>query len=920
MFASTTQKTSNIDYSTLENSPYSSSSSSPKSDSGGSPSSINNRIENLEAQCRPSLRQLATKEATNSGISPENVETLLDTIDETHRDDIPQQAQQLLDTHLAHNPVLIGTAIKYINAQLMIINAAENQIGSHLHATEQKIEHSLRTLHRSLSRSKSSVKEKLTHMKASPVITGHPTHLNKPETVHKLLNEILEVNNTIHLDEFCQNLWEGLGHREQRPSVQEEAQHYAPYLRNMIDSSHRIQKQMDTALQKFNHPKTTTPLIEIGSWVAGDRDGNPNINAQTLRDVVINNSKQAFAFYHQKLREDGSLSTLSKKIAQDQDLSQANSLYSLGIVLKNAGLLRELKEIRKTLSNTEHMLTGSEEYRPDQPVYNNPAEFEEALQDLKTPGTEDKIERLCIDVQGKGFYGASTDIRQNSAMNEKTVDHLLRASDIHPDYSSLNEDERCKVLLDVLNQPEKLNPNKKREEAPPAIRNELELIHTYKDIQDTFGEKALKNCITANTETPSDMLEVILLLTQAGLVNKDGIKMNVIPLIETVPDLENGPHILGQIVQIPWYKEQLAKSDNTQHVMVGYSDSTRLDGPLPSAWSVHAAIHNIQKTLEPHGINLHIFHGRGGTEARGSGHSYEQDIQYLDGNSLSRGFRQTEQGEEIPNKFGNRQLSEANLIDMLGTAINTSAQGEDQHIQTYRPVMEELKTHARDAYHNLYNDKDLVPFLRNTTPIDYVKLSNAGSRPASRKQTNSNKEYLENIRAIPWAAAWYQSGNMMPAYYGIGHALKTYCTEGKPNGAINPEKLDTLKTMYNTWPFFKNLVDRTDLALHKSNMSLAEKYAELDPPSQHVFENIKREFHNTEDMLAQIKQPTDEPRTQRIKSSINARIELRNWIQTLQIGLLKAVRESGNGPKAEKLKPLLVQTMQANANSIGRFG
>lgn len=927
MFAPKIQQRLNTD--TTQNQEIHSSSSerslssnrSSSSSSIGS-SSINRGIEIIESQCRPSLRKLAKQEAGQLGISPHDAETLLNTIDETHRDLVPEQAQQLHTTHLHQNPNMLSIAVKYINAQLMIMNAVENQLASQQHNPEEKLENSLHTLDRSLSlnRSNSSVSEKLSRMKASPVITGHPTHLNKPETVQKLLNQMLDIHKTENLDQFCQNLWEGLGHREQRPSVQEEAQHYAPYLRNMIDSSHKIQKQVNTTLQKLKHPKTTTPLIEIGSWVAGDRDGNPNINAKTLRDVVINNSKQAFAFYDKKLRDDGTLFVRSKQIGETQDISQVNSLYDLDIAFKNAGLPKELKTIRQTLRNTLHMLTDSHEHQADQPVYNNPAEFEAALKNLTTPELADKIDRLCIDIQGKGFYGASTDIRQNSAMNEKTVGHLLRLSGIHPDYASLSEEARCKVLLDVLNKPENFRLNEQGDDVPSAIRNELELIHTYKTIQDTFGEKALKNCITANTETASDMLEVIVLMKQAGLVDKDGLKMNIMPLIETVPDLENGPKILDTMLQIPWYKEQLSKGDNTQHVMVGYSDSCRLDGPLASTWSVHAGIHNIQQTLEKHGIKLHVFHGRGGTEARGSGHSYEQDIQYLDGNSLAEGFRQTEQGEEVPAKFGNRQLSEANLIDMLGTAISTSAQGKDQHIQTYSPVMDELKTRARNAYHSLYNDKDLVPFFRNTTPIDYVKLSNAGSRPASRKQTNTNKEYLENIRAIPWAAAWYQSGSMMPAYYGMGHALKTYCTEDMPSEAINPEKLNTLKTMYETWPFFKNLVDRTDLALHKANIPLAQKYAELDPPTQHIFENIKQEFHTTEEMISLIKPQTDAPRTAHIKKSISARQELRDWIQTLQIGLLKAVQEAGNGPKAEQLKPLLVQTMQANANSVGRFG
>ena len=850
-------------------------------------------LNNLETLCQPALKQLAIREAHTEGIDTTQLHTLLEAIENTPKSDISTQAKTLLNTHLHSNPKLIGLLIKYINAQLMIMNAAENQIAANqiTQQSQQHLEHSIRRL---------SSSEKLQRLKASPVITGHPTHLNKPETVHKLLNQILEVNDTIHLDEFCQNIWEGLGHREERPSVQQEAQHYAPYLAHMIESSHSIQKQVQRTLSKLNQPTHTNPMIEIGSWVAGDRDGNPNITAQTLRDVISHNSQQVFGFYQRKLRDDS----------------------NLGKTLNQQGQSHALSRIRNTLKNTEWMLTGNPQYQSNQAVYNNPSDFENDLQThLKHNGTHDKIERLCTDVRGKGFYGATTDIRQNSAMNEKTVMHLLSKSGVHSNYLSLDEEQRCQVLQHVLNHhtPLHITQHSDSDSLPPAIQNEFELINTYKSIQDKFGDKALKNCITANTENASDMLEVMVLLQHAGLAGPDGLKMNIMPLIETVPDLENASKILDQVIQVPWYKAQLTQTGNTQHVMVGYSDSNRLDGPLPSAWAVHVGIQNMMDTMNAQGIDLHVFHGRGGTEARGSGHSYQQDIAYLDGNSLSEGIRQTEQGEEIPAKFGNRKLSTANLTDMLTSTIQTHARGKDQHIAHYTPVMEALSQTARQTYQTLYNDKDLVPFFKNTTPIEFVKHSNAGSRPASRKKPANNQEFLENMRAIPWAAAWYQSGNMMPAYYGIGSALKQYCEQGVPTGCINPTHLETLKTMYQDWPFFKNLIDRTDLALHKANMPLAKQYAELDPPTQHLFHNIAHEFDTTQHMIEHLK-TDDEPRTTSVKEGITARGTLRNWAQTLQIGLLKSLHTAGQGLAAENLQPLLVQTMQANANSIGRFG
>jgi len=252
----------------------------------------------------------------------------------------------------------------------------------------------------------------------------------------------------------------------------------------------------------------------------------------------------------------------------------------------------------------------------------------------------------------------------------------------------------------------------------PEFEREIGLIKSYKTIHDTYGPQALKNCITANTETMSDMLEVMLLLKYAGLADEHGIKMNVVPLIETVRDLHNGPDILNSMLNHPWYRQALKSSGNQQQIMVGYSDSNRLDGPLASSWAVYEGTAKMQEVANQNKINLHVFHGRGGTEARGSGDSYAQEIRSSNGASLVTGMRQTEQGEEVPAKFGTETMSKSNLADMVGSTLETMSKGTDQGLVKYTSTMEKLAQHARESYANLYSDPELPRFFRAAPPLN----------------------------------------------------------------------------------------------------------------------------------------------------------------------------------------------------------
>lgn len=756
-----------------------------------------------------------------------------------------------------------------------------------------------------------------------PVITGHPTSLNKPEALQSALKRVGSMDaSPSNIEELCKAVWAGQGHRETKPTVQQEAKHFQPMVKELLSSSHRIQKFLYRSAEEQGLSAPRKNLFELGNWVAGDRDGNPTIRAEDLVKVVSQYSEVAFEFY---------LNKLEGKVLENGDIKPS----SLSTLLKAAGQGEYLDKLVQQLRNTNHRLNHPESFNPESPSFNNAQEFEEALQHINLSAldledqsrAESKLLRLSQDIKTMGFFGTTTDIRQNSSMNEKTVAEILKQRGVHDDYISLPEEARCDVLLNTLNNTNATNGPLKTNAGGPEFQSEMALIQAYKNIQQDYGQGALKNCITANSESASDMLEVMLLLKEAGLIGQQGMHMNVMPLIETVDDLKNAQPMLAQVLNIPWYVQKLPQADpnnpaspQVQHVMVGYSDSNRLDGPLASSWAVHKAVASLTDLAKEHGLLLQVFHGRGGTEARGSGHSYEQDIDYLNGDSLAMGLRQTEQGEEVPLKFGNRVLSEANLMDMLGSTLNAASKGRDIGVQQYQPIMDSLASTANAHYKTLYGHPQLVEFFKSTTPIQYMGLSNAGSRPASRKVPGNDQEYLAQMRAIPWTAAWYQSGSMMPAYFGTGTALAQHVSLNAWDGTMNKGKLQELQTMYKKWPFFRNFVDRTDMALHKSDIGMARQYANLNPSTLPVFERIESEHQLTRNMIDHIKGNSTTPQELQVKQAVDERFPLRRMAQHAQVELLRAFNKPRGVDATDSLKPLLVMSMQANANGVGRFG
>ena len=740
----------------------------------------------------------------------------------------------------------------------------------------------------------------------SPVFTAHPTQLNRPESIQQLLNELPKVmNGELSASEFSVQLWNKAGRRETKPTVLDEAKVMKNPLDNTLNSMRKAHKEVRTTLSEENRPQIEKSLIRVGNWIGGDRDGNPNITPKVLTNIVKALSKSAFENY-------------ATKLGSQKD----SKLGSLPYLLIKAGHADLLGQLRNRLQATENYLTNDVDM-PSTLRYTSAQEFTDHLSQLsqldlsKLPVGQqyqlrNKLEQIKLSVDAMGFHGANTDIRQNSEMNQKTVGALLESSGQAAGlYQQMNEDQRVDVLMKFLNDEPNHQLSKQATSSDESTQKEIDFLDCYKDIQDKFGSNALKNIITANTESLSDMLEVCVMLKYAGLAESGQLRMNVVPLIETVPDLKNANSLMASLLDTSWYSDRVKSGDGVQQVMLGYSDSMRSNGVTSAAWEVYKNTSSLQTIAEERGFKMYAFHGRGGTEARGSGQTYQDEIQYLDGASLESGLRQTEQGEEVVNKFGNPMLSDHNLSNMLTAALDQSSTGKDKLLTKYGPTMEALSDSADTHYCKLYDDPKLADFLKTTTPLEYVGLSNAGSRPSSRKAGLEGKEYLAKLRAIPYTAAWYQSGSLAPAYFGLGTALRSYYDTPNTVPGDTPSKRAThLQDMYKEWPFFKNLIDRSDNALQKADMTTAKLYANILPGGDKaIFNLLEYEYNNTQEMIQLIKGARTE--------SGPATMPQRQLAHGMQAALLKAKVDQ---PGMEISDELIALSMQAVGNALGRFG
>jgi phosphoenolpyruvate carboxylase len=781
----------------------------------------------------------------------------------------------------------------------------------------------------------------------SPVLTAHPTEVQRKSILdcQLIISNLLSDRDRMDMtpEELAYNeetlrrfvliLWDTRMLRYSKLKVQDEIKNGLTFyghtfLREIPQLYANLEKQLEQQYGKsFNVP----PLLRVGSWIGGDRDGNPFVTAEVMSDAAKRHSAVALEFYLAETNLLGIRLSLSSRVVEvtdalkkfaeqspDKSPSRDDEPYRRSLM---AIYSRLVATAEKLAHRVEHLRQVDENAVP----YPDPQSFIADLDILIDSLNHHHAVYLARGRLGNlrraaevfGFHLAPLDMRQHSGVHEQVVSELLAVAG-NSDYLQLDELARRKVLLAALQQGKKLAAD--LEKFSDTAQGELRIMQAAADIHLSFGRSALPNYIISMTKGVSDMLEVALLVQQSGLLGlqdtgaEPALHLNIIPLFETIDDLRDSSKIMDELFSIPFYRDLLKSRGNTQEVMLGYSDSNKDGGYLTANWELYKAEIDLVQVFEKHGIELRLFHGRGGSVGRGGGPSYEA-IRAQPPGSVNAQIRITEQGEVISSKYSNPEIGRRNLETLIAATMEATLlhhHGDDSTMPEYHRIMEELSQDAIAAYRKLvYETPGFTDYFFAATPIGEIAGLNIGSRPSARKATNR----IEDLRAIPWVFSWSNSRVILPGWYGFGSAVDKYLERHGPAG------LKQLQAMNKNWAFFRGLLSNMDMVLSKTDMGIASRYAQLVADVQireQIFGMIETEWERTTAQLLAITKSTtllaDNPTMAR---SLNTRLPYIDPLNHLQVMLLERTRA---GESDEKLRRALQITINGIAAGLRNSG
>ncbi|MGT2910596.1 phosphoenolpyruvate carboxylase [Streptococcus cameli] len=708
---------------------------------------------------------------------------------------------------------------------------------------------------------------------------------------------------------------------------------------------------------------TNPTPITMGMWIGGDRDGNPFVTAETLRlsatiqsEVIVNYYIEKVSELYQTFSLSTTLTGISPEVEQLAELSEDQSIYrenepyrkafsyilsklvqtliELGTPQAETNILDHLTDAKAfdNISTTENsasivarflqnrLSTASTEAKETiQMSYRTAQEFKNDLliiqQSLVENGgqallTGDFNELLqAVDVFG--FYLASIDMRQDSSIQEACVAELLKSANIISDYSALSEEEKCRILIQQLeNDPRPLSAPHLEKSA--LLEKELAIYQVARELKDRLGDQVIKQHIISHTESVSDMFELAIMLKEVGLVTKDKARVQIVPLFETIEDLENSRGIMTEYLNYDLVKKWLATNDFYQEIMLGYSDSNKDGGYLASGWTLYKAQNDLTRIGRENGVKITFFHGRGGTVGRGGGPSYDAITSQPFG-SINDRIRVTEQGEVIGNKYGNKDAAYYNLEMLVSATLDrmvTQMITDPEEIDGYRETMNDIVDDSYHIYRELvFQNPHFYDYFFTASPIREVSSLNIGSRPAARKTITE----ISGLRAIPWVFSWSQNRVMLPGWYGVGSSFKRFIDQA-------PENLEKLKTMYENWPFFRSLLSNVDMVLSKSNMNIAFEYAKMceDEAVKSVFYAILDEWQLTKNIILAIEQ-NDHLLAElpALKASLDYRLPYFNVLNYIQIELINRLRRGELSAEQESLIHITINGIATGLRNSG---
>lgn len=780
---------------------------------------------------------------------------------------------------------------------------------------------------------KENAVEILEHLNVVPVLTAHPTQVQRKSMldltnhIHSLLRKYCDVKlGLINKDKWYNDLRRYIEIimqtdmiREKKLKVTNEITNAMEYYNSsFLKAVPHLTTEYKRLAQAHGLNLKQAKPITMGMWIGGDRDGNPFVTAETLKQSALTQCEVIMNYYDKKIYQlyrEFSLSTsivnVSKQVREMARQSKDNSIYREKELYRRA-----LFDIQSKIQATKTYLIEDEEvgtrYETANDFYKDLIAIRDSLLENKGESliSGDFVELLQA-VEIFGFYLASIDMRQDSSVYEACVAELLKSAGIHSRYSELSEEEKCDLLLKELEEDPRILSATHAEKSE-LLAKELAIFKTARVLKDKLGDDVIRQTIISHATSLSDMLELAILLKEVGLVDTERARVQIVPLFETIEDLDHSEETMRKYLSLSLAKKWIDSRNNYQEIMLGYSDSNKDGGYLSSCWTLYKAQQQLTAIGDEFGVKVTFFHGRGGTVGRGGGPTYEA-ITSQPLKSIKDRIRLTEQGEVIGNKYGNKDAAYYNLEMLVSAAINrmiTQKKSDTNTPNRYEAIMDQVVDRSYDIYRDLvFGNEHFYDYFFESSPIKAISSFNIGSRPAARKTITE----IGGLRAIPWVFSWSQSRVMFPGWYGVGSSFKEFINK-------NPENIAILRDMYQNWPFFQSLLSNVDMVLSKSNMNIAFEYAKLceDEQVKAIYETILNEWQVTKNVILAIEGHdellADNPY---LKASLDYRMPYFNILNYIQLELIKRQRRGELSSDQERLIHITINGIATGLRNSG---
>ncbi|MDE3088704.1 MAG: phosphoenolpyruvate carboxylase [Chloroflexota bacterium] len=792
----------------------------------------------------------------------------------------------------------------------------------------------------------------LSDLRIELVLTAHPTEAKRRTILSKLkrISEIVHALNdpnalprerdvsTAAISAEITSLWLTHRARTRRPAVTDEVRTGLYFVDAILwDALPRIYADLDAALAQ-HYPELSAPprWLTFASWIGGDRDGNPNVTTEVTAETLRLHRGLAVERHRAELQD------LARRISLDehrvppprelQTWLDSRHPFPARVAFLETRYVNEPYRLILSLlaSDLEH---ASKDDMTARLLEDTPHTARLHPSDLTVPLdwiaraipprlVQDRLKTVRRQLDIFGLHAARLDIREDSARLASTLGEILRALNLAPDFETADHPAQTRLLLDLLAQPERPASLAKNPGVTAETAETWALFRLLARVQKVYGRDLLGPFIISMTRGPADVLTALVLARWAGCAEG----MPLVPLFETLDDLDAAPRILADLFAHDAYRAHLAALNGEQIVMIGYSDSNKDGGYLAANWALYQAQESITHVCRAHGIRLTLFHGRGGTVARGGGPA-NRAIRAQPPGTVNGRIRVTEQGETIVSRYSDAELAHRHLEQIVSAVFLASVTSDEWRVTreashvtrhpppdalpTWRAAMSAMSVVARDTYRALVSEaRDFVDYWRAATPLDEINQLSIGSRPASRAGTELQ---IARIRAIPWVFSWMQSRFNLPSWYGLGTAL-------------HRQPLAVLQEMYAAWEFFRALLDNTEMSLLKADMDIAALYSALVPErarADRIFEQIRGEYDLTRDLVLRVTQHSELMEEDAvIQHSVQLRNPYVDPLNYIQVGMLKRLRAlpDQNSAEADALREVISVTINGIAAGLRNTG